>query len=230
MNIATQTFSVKSVPGGEIYINDKKVGVLDKNGEATFKDYPITKNIQLYVIYKNGKNSIKSETVTDMADEFGAFANSDYDDDDDYTDDASDDSTDDVTQKGDKYIWHGVIASDDAESLLGDVFNDADSNDDDFVGSAANKDFSDLKQEQSNWNDDDDISDWDTDVDIVSIVPASHDTCSLIYRVTYTFDHDDYTKKQVVEYRGAVIQRDGSDQKIQTIGKGTLISSKNYDD
>lgn len=97
MNIATQTFSVKSVPGGEIYINDKKVGVLDKNGAATFKDYPITKNIQLYVIYKNGKNSIKSETVTDMADEFGAFANSDYDDDDDYTDDASDNSTDDVT-------------------------------------------------------------------------------------------------------------------------------------
>ncbi|MBU3827575.1 MAG: zinc-ribbon domain-containing protein [Candidatus Lactobacillus pullistercoris] len=236
MNIETQTFSVKSVPGGQVYINDKKVGDLDKDGKATFESYPITKNMELYVTYNTGNKTIKSEIVRDMAESFGTFDNYDsgYDDDDDYNDDASDTSSDDVTKEDGEYVvqpkWKGVISTDDAESLLGDVFKDADDSDDDFVDGASNKDYSDLKQQQKSWDDNDDIDSWDTSVDVEAVYPEGDDSCSVIFKVTYKFDNGDSTKTQVMEFKGAEIQKDGSKQKIKTIGKGKMISSKDEDD
>ncbi|GAA3639046.1 hypothetical protein GCM10022297_16560 [Lactobacillus hamsteri] len=230
MDIATQTFSVKSVPNGVVYINDKKVGTLDSNGETTFKSYPITRNMELYVLYNNDGKNIKSENVTDLASSFGSFEGSGYDDDNYYSDDASDESSDDVTKTDDGYIvkpkWKGVISTNDAESLLGDVFRNADDNDDEFVDGATNKDYSDLKQQQKSWDDNDNIDSWDTDVDVEAIYPAGDNSCSVVFKVTYTFDNGDSTKKQVMEFKGGIIQKDGSDQKIKTIGKGKMLSSK----
>ena len=232
MDIATQTFSVKSVPNGVIYINDKKVGTLDSKGEATFKSYPITKNMELYVMYNNNGKSIKSEPVTDMASSFGAF-DDDYsnDDDDYYSDDASDDSSDDVTKSDGGYVvepkWKGLISTDDAKDLLDSAFDDPD--DSVFVDGSANKDYNEIKKMEDAWDNDDDIDDYDVDASVVSIYPASDKSCNIVFRITYTFDNGDNTKKQVMEYHGGIIQKDGDDQKIKTIGKGKMISSKTYD-
>ena len=49
MNIRTATFQVRSVPNGEIYINDHRVAKLSKTGQYMFKNYPIAKNMELYV-------------------------------------------------------------------------------------------------------------------------------------------------------------------------------------
>lgn len=232
MDIATQTFSVKSVPNGVIYINDKKVGTLDSKGEATFKSYPITKNMELYVMYNNNGKSIKSEPVTDMASSFGAF-DDDYsnDDDDYYSDEASDDSSDDVTKSDGGYVvepkWKGVISTDEAKDLLNDAFENLD--DSAFVDGSANKDYNDIKKMEDAWDNDDDIDDYDTDASVISIYPASNNSCSIVFRITYTFDNGDNTKKQVMEYHGGIIQKNGDDQKIKTIGNGKMISSKTYD-
>lgn len=236
MDIQTQTFSVKSVPNGVVYINDKKVGTLDSKGEISFKDYPITRNMELYVVYNNKGKSIQSETVTDMADAFGSFDDDDYDYDDDdedtdYNDDASDTYSDDVTKDDGNYVvepkWKGVIATDDATDLLNSAFEDPSS--DDFIDGSANSDYSDIKKMEKNWDNNDSIDSYDTDVDVESIYPASDNSCSIVFKVTYTFDNDDNTKTQVMEYTGGVIQKDGSDQKIKTIGKGKMISSKTED-
>lgn len=232
MDIATQTFSVKSVPNGVIYINDKKVGTLDSKGEATFKSYPITKNMELYVMYNNNGKSIKSEPVTDMASSFGAFDdNYSNDDDDYYSDDASDDSSDDVTKSDGGYVvepkWKGLISTDDAKDLLDSAFDDPD--DSVFVDGSANKDYNEIKKMEDAWDNDDDIDDYDVDASVVSIYPASDKSCNIVFRITYTFDNGDNTKKQVMEYHGGIIQKDGDDQKIKTIGKGKMISSKTYD-
>lgn len=235
LEIKTQTFNVKSVPGGDVYINDKKVGTLDENGEARFKSYPITRNMELYVVYHDGKKTMQSEAVTDMPTAFGTF-DDDYDSSDDgaYNDSASDDSTDDVTKNHGEYTvepkWKGVISTDDAKDLLGKVFENADDNDDAFIDGASNKDYSDLRQQQKGWDDDDDIDSWDTDVDIEAVYPNSDNSCTVIYRVTYTFNYDDSDKKQVMEFKGAVLQKDGSDEKVKTIGKGKIISSKESSD
>lgn len=226
MDIATQTFSVKSVPNGEVYINDKKVATLDENGDANFKSYPITKNMELYVLYNANGKKLRSETVNGIGSAFGLFSDDNYED---------SDAGEDITKNDDGYViephWKGLISKDEAKNLLSYAFSSVD--EDDFVDRSANKDYSDLKQQQKSWNDDDDIDDWDTDVDVEAVYPASDNSCTVIYKVNYSFDNGDSTKKQVMEFKGAVIQTDGDDSdnaKIKTIGKGKLISSKDFDD
>ncbi len=226
MDIETQTFSVKSVPNGEVYINDKKVGTLDNNGEITFKSYPITPNMALYVLY----NGTKSELVTDMSDSFGDFT-SEGDENDDYTDDASNETSADVTKQDGSYVvtpkWKGLISKDDANDLLSDAYEDP--NDDKFVNGSDNKWYGQIKQQNDRWDKSDEINSYDTDVSIESIYPAKGNQSKVNYKVTYTLNYDDYTKKQIVEYTGGILQKDGDDYLIKTIGDGKLISSHNED-
>lgn len=226
MDIKTQTFKVKSVPKGEVYINDKKVGTLDKDGEITFKSYPITRNMELYVLY----NGIKSEIVNDMASSFDDFTD-ESDEDDYYSDDASDQESDDVTQENGTYVvqpkWKGLISKDDAKSLLDDNYHDPD--DDSFVNGSANKWYGQIKQQNDRWDKDDSMDSYDTDVTIESIYPDKGNQSKVNYRVNYTFEYDDRTKKQVVEYTGGTLKKDGDDYLINTIGDGKLISSRDED-
>lgn len=226
MDIKTQTFKVKSVPKGEVYINDKKVGTLDKDGEITFKSYPITRNMELYVLY----NGIKSEIVNDMASSFDDFTD-ESDEDDYYSDDASDQESDDVTQENGTYVvqpkWKGLISKDDAKSLLDDNYHDPD--DDSFVNGSANKWYGQIKQQNDRWDKDDSMDSYDTDVTIESIYPDKGNQSKVNYRVNYTFEYDDHTKKQIVEYTGGTLKKDGDDYLINTIGDGKLISSRDED-
>lgn len=227
MDIKTETFKVKSVPNGVVYINNKKVGTLDKDGEITFKSYPITRNMELYVLY----NGTKSELVTDMADSFGDFADESYEDE-DYSDDASDDNSADVSQQDGTYVvqpkWKGLISKDDAESLLDDNFHDPD--DDSFVNGSDNKWYGQIKQQNDSWDKDDSMDSYDTEAKVESVYPDKSKQSKVNYRVTYTFNYDDHTKKQIVEYTGGILQKDGDNYLIKTIGDGKLISSHDEDD
>lgn len=55
------------------------------------------------------------------------------------------------------------------------------------------------------------------------------ETSKVDYKVTYKFDHDDYTNTQVMEYKGATVKKDGDKYKIDYLGNGKLISSKKTD-
>ena len=66
LNISTETFTVKSVLNGMVYIDGQNAGSLDDSGVLTLKDYPVTKNMSLYVAYQNGDNVVQSSPVTDL--------------------------------------------------------------------------------------------------------------------------------------------------------------------
>src|SRR5699024_3986708 len=140
-----------------------------------FKSYPITRNMELYVLYNKDGQNVKSEVVTDMADAFGSFVD-ESDDDDDYTDDASDERSDDVTKDDGVYVvqskWKGLISEDDAKSLLDDNYSDSD--EDDFVNGSANKWYGQIKQQNDRWSDSDSINSYNSEVTIESVYPSKN--------------------------------------------------------
>ena len=211
MNIKTVNFMIKSIPSATIYINDKKVGNLDKRGTKVFKDYPVTDDMKIYVVTKVDGKSIKSESV-------------DYDDM-GFEDD--DDSSSNVI----KPEWPGLISKDDAEELLENDFTSPD--EDDFVGGAENKGYQELHSQDSGFDNDDDINDYNMECSVVSITPAPNNCSSVTYKITYTFEHDDFEHKQVMLYTGGLFKETGdsddSSQKIKSIGNGKIISDKKYD-
>ncbi|MBC6371075.1 zinc-ribbon domain-containing protein [Lactobacillus kullabergensis] len=211
MNIKTVNFMIKSIPSATIYINDKKVGKLDKRGAKVFKDYPVTDDMKIYVVTKVDGKSIKSESV-------------DYDDM-GFEDD--DDSSSNVI----KPEWPGLISKDDAEELLENDFTSPD--EDDFVGGAENKGYQELHSQDSGFDNDDDINDYNMECSVVSITPAPNNCSSVTYKITYTFEHDDFEHKQVMLYTGGLFKQTGdsddSSQKIKSIGNGKIISDKKYD-
>ena len=211
MNIKTVNFMIKSIPSATIYINDKKVGNLDKRGTKVFKDYPVTDDMKIYVVTKVDGKSIKSESV-------------DYDDM-GFEDD--DDSSSNVI----KPEWPGLISKDDAEELLENDFTSPD--EDDFVGGAENKGYQELHSQNSGFDKDDDINEYNMECSVVSITPAPNNCSSVTYKITYTFEHDDFEHKQVMLYTGGLFKQTGdsddSSQKIKSIGNGKIISDKKYD-
>lgn len=227
MSIETRTFTVKGLAGSSVYINDNKVGTLDKNGEEKFDNYPITKEMSLYITTTVNKKPLQSVTVHNLGE---ALADSEDDDDYDYDDKYS---SDEVKQddNGDYIVtptWRNVISNDDAQSLFQSVFDDLDS--DDFIGGSSNSSYADIKKMQKGFDNDDDVYGVDYDVDIETISPAGGKTSYVTYKVTYKFDMEDYTKTQVMEYPDATVQKDGDDYMVNFIGKGRLISTKKSDD
>lgn len=210
MNIKTVNFTVKSSPGADVYINEKKVGTLNKSGEKAFKEYPATDDMKIYVMMKVDGKAIKSKVI-------------DYDD---LGFDDDDDSSSNIV----KPEWPGLISEDDAESILEDNFEDPD--EDAFVGGAENKGYQELHEQIGNFNDNDEIISYDMDCSIVSISPAPDNSSNVVYKITYTFEHDDYEHKQVMLYSGCVFHQNGdgddASQKIKSIGNGKIISDKKY--
>lgn len=211
MNIKTVNFMIKSIPSATIYINDKKVGNLDKRGAKVFKDYPVTDDMKIYVVTKVDGKSIKSESVD--------YDNMGFEDD--------DDSSSNVI----KPEWPGLISKDDAEELLENDFTSPD--EDDFVGGAENKGYQELHSQNSGFDKDDDINEYNMECSVVSITPAPNNCSSVTYKITYTFEHDDFEHKQVMLYTGGLFKQTGdsddSSQKIKSIGNGKIISDKKYD-
>lgn len=239
MNIRTDTFTVKSVPNGLVYINDKKVGTLDSKGNLKLKDYPITKNMNLYVTTTYNKKQLKSEQVANLgsalknADERSDESDDSHIGDIDDNDDETEDESDIVYTDGGNYIvspeWRGLISDSDAKNLLESVFKDNDSST--FVNGSDNSDYKDIKKLHSDW-DSQDVDLTDFSVEIESITPAGDNYSAVNFKAKFEFQGDDFSKDQTMEYTGALLYNKDDDtdkQKIKSIGKGKMLSSKKHD-
>lgn len=235
MDIETKTFTVKSVPNGIVYINGEKEGTLNSKGELTLKSYPFFNKLKLYVSYNTGKNTIKSETISDLGSEIDN-ADEEYDDSEDsnsdYNDLASDDSSSTVTANEDgTYLvvpkWKGMVSTDDAKTIFEDAYNDPDS--DDFVGGSSNDGYKQIKQENNNWDNSDKILSYDQKAKVLAVYPLSDTECQVVYRIDYTFEHEDDTHEQVFEYNGVIKVDDDDNYYIESLGSAKKISDTTTD-
>lgn len=218
LNIRTANFTVDSVPGATVYINDHRAGKLNGSGQLEFKNYPITDNIKLYVLAKLSGQEVQSKTVSDLSAALPGGDNEPID-------------TSDVHHRGRRYVvipkWKGLIGKNDAQNLIESAFKDV--SEDAFTNGSHNSDYQQIKQMEDNWNNDYDINGYDIDVSGISIMPAANSESSIVFRVTYTFHQDDSDHKQVMEYHGGLIQKSGNDYKFKTVGKGKVVSDKHID-
>jgi len=211
MGIRTENFTVKSTPGAILYLNDQKAGTLNKKGQLTFKDYPVTDKLKIYVKAKVGNNTIKSQEMN--------YGDVQYDD--------ANDSHKTIEPK-----WDGLIAKEDAQEILEDNFKDPD--EDAFVNGAENKSYQELRKMDKGYDEDDDIDSYDMSCSVISVSPAPNKSSNIVYKITFTFEVGDTERKQVLLYKGASFRSSGSDnednesQKIKSIGTGKIVSDKKY--
>ncbi|WEV43512.1 zinc-ribbon domain-containing protein [Lactobacillus sp. ESL0684] len=223
LNIKTATFTIKSLPGAKVYLNDHQVGKL-ANGSKTFKDYPITNNMEVYVTTNVGNEVLRSKVITDLPSAVAAQ------DDDDFSDDIDFDDGRIILYPQ----WKGLIDKDEAEDALEAAFNGPDSSN--FIGGSDNSSYQELHKMLRGFDHNDSTDYYDIDCDVVAINPAPNNSSSVTYKVTYDFEKsngDEHT--QVMLYKNGLFQLDGNEQKIKSIGGGTIIrdttdDSNEYDD
>ncbi|MFR0613327.1 zinc-ribbon domain-containing protein [Lactobacillus porci] len=222
LNITTGSFTVSSVPNGEVYINDKKVADLDDKGQASFKDYQITSGMSLYV-KKSGIG--KSDTIHNFDQYVKAPADQENDSDDDYdfSDDSDDDSSDQIKAVNGSWVltpsWPGLASSEDAEDLLQDIWDDNDS--EDWVNGSSNTGYLSIKKLHDNWDDSDSVASYNEVVNVLSTSPAGSGKTYVNYKVThnlsYTGDKDDTSVTDT--YQNGIISQDSDgDYVLEKLG------------
>ena len=218
LNITTGSFTVSSVPNGEVYINDKKVADLDDKGQASFKDYQITSGMSLYV-KKSGIG--KSDTIYNF-DQYVTDPADQANDDDDY-DFSDDDSSDQIKSVNGNWVltpsWPGLASSDDAEDLLQEIWDDNDSKD--WVNGSSNTGYLSIKKLHDNWDDSDSVANYSEDVSVLSTSPAGNGKTYVNYKVThnlsYTDDKDDTSVTDT--YQNGIISQDSDgDYVLEKLG------------
>ncbi|GHN35685.1 zinc-ribbon domain-containing protein [Lactobacillus delbrueckii] len=220
LNITTGSFTVSSVPNGEVYINDKKVADLDDKGQASFKDYQITSGMSLYV-KKSGIG--KSDTIHNF-DQY-VTAPADQGNDSDQENDSDDDSqsSDQIKAVNGRWVltpsWPGLASSEDAEDLLQDIWDDNDS--EDWVNGSSNTGYLSIKKLHDNWDDSDSVSDYNEVVKVLSTSPAGGGKTYVNYTVThklsYTGDKDD-TSVTDTYHKGIISQDSDGDYLLEKLG------------
>lgn len=211
MTITTETFKVKSIAGATVLFDGKNVGKLNGDGELEFKDYPITKGLELQVKANvNGKNvTSKKMNVYDQIEDDNKTLSPQF---------------------------AGVISQSDAQSLLSDAFDQntatSDQGADLYHNQESNSDFKEVKDMFDGFNKDDNNSSYTTDVTVKSILPSGNGKSDVVYDVKYLFNRSDGSQWiQLMEYSGCVIEKnpdyeetnEGQPYIIDTIGKGKMI-------
>lgn len=231
LNISTETFTVKSVPNGVVYLDGQNAGSLDDSGILTLKDYPVTKNMSLYVAYQNGDNVVQSSPVTDLGSAFAEASEGYSASDTDYSELASYDSSEIVTTQDDGYLiqpkWTGLVGKSVAESLFDMNYNDPDP--DSFVGGSSNSGYQQIKSENNRWDESDKILSYSQTATVSAVYPLSDTESQVIYRIDYTFVHESDVHEQIFEYSG-VVEKSGSEYLIQSLGGARKISDTTTDD
>ena len=179
-----------------IYINGKKVGKLDSDGEKKFTNYPITNGLKLYLTTDVNGKEIKSKQV----------------------------SVEDKINQGVHTItpgYKGLVSKDEAESSLSTVFSGlrygaSSSTADHFIDGENNDSYNELVDFFKT------IEDHLEDVDVVkinSITPLGNNKAEVSYSVKYSFENDDQRKVQQFTYNGAQIEKEDGEYKVKSIGK-----------
>lgn len=212
LNIKTATLEIHSLPNSVVYINNKKIGTLDNKGRLQLKEYPITESMNLFVRNEVNGKTIQSEKIKDLSQELDYAGN----------------NTDIVSYKDGQYViepeWKGLVSKDEAESILDSAFDSPD--EDQFVDGAGNDSYQEMKKMIDSYKDQDDITNIESKVNVPSIVPYSNNLSKIRYTVTWTFEHDDYKRFQVMRYTDALLTQDDSATKIKYIGTGKLVKDR----
>lgn len=213
LNITTGSFTVSSVPNGEVYINDKKVADLDDKGQASFKDYQITSGMSLYV-KKSGIG--KSDTIHN----FDQYVTTPADQENDSDDDSS---SDQIKAVNGSWVltpsWPGLVSSEDAEDLLQDIWDDNDS--EDWVNGSSNTGYLSIKKLHDNWDDSESVANYNEVVSVLSTSPAGNGKTYVNYTVTHKLSYtgDKHDTSVTDTYQNGIISQDSDgDYVLEKLG------------
>ena len=215
MPLKTIKFTVKAGPNSDIYINDKKVGTSNSDGDYKVSDMPFSSAIYIYgVMHSDGK------TVTS----------------DKYHLSESDDGQE-VSLN-----YPGAVDKDDAANLISDFSNDLssavnDNNDFDpsdyFVDGSNNSDAQDFitwAKQQADQINDNKFNSVSIDSSVDSVVPAGdHSVVTGTFKYTFDVsddDGDDHNHIQIFKFT-ANMKKEDSSLKLQTLKSEGKI--KDYD-
>lgn len=226
MNIATKTFTVASVPDGKVYINDKFAGQLDKKGELKFNEYPIAKNMTLYVTTSYKGKKLKSIEVSDMGIAFNVAVEKSSDLYNITKIRIGENNSKAVYKNHGKYYvtpqWEGMPTKKEAEIATRIALTDPEK--DDFVGGSSNPDYAKAKKiYKSLTGNGTYIS--DSSVKINSLLPAGKDYATVDYEIHIELNNafkDIKKDKIVLKFRDALVreaENEGEAPKVKTIGK-----------
>lgn len=233
MNIKTATFQVRSVPNGIIYVNDRKAAKLNKYGNYTFKDYPITKRMEIYIQGTADGKKIKSETVTDLSRSISSEFSDSEDDVTDYDSTGAPyqgNSEKDVYQdeEGDYIvnpIWPGLIKAGDAARMLYNNFKEP--NVEAFENGKDNADYKKIDKQIKAWKKKKNLKKYSVKVRVISVLPSARNYSNVNYEVTFIRKFKDKSKKkEKLSYQNAIFHEVDGQQEIQTLGKCKLIKTK----
>lgn len=233
MNIKTATFQLRSVPNGIIYVNDRKAAKLNKYGNYTFKDYPITKRMEIYIQGTADGKKIKSETVTDLSQSISSEFSDSEDDVTDYDSTGAPyqgNSEKDVYQdeEGDYIvnpIWPGLIKAGDAARMLYNNFKEPDV--EAFENGKDNSDYKKVDKQIKAWKKKKNLKKYSVKVRVISVLPGARNYSNVNYEVTFIRKFKDKSKKkEKLSYQNAIFHEVDGQQEIQTLGKCKLIKTK----
>lgn len=222
MNIKTGTFQIRSVPNGVVYINDKKVKQLGQNGQATFKNYPLAKHMELYITTKYKGKTVRSETVKDLSTSISSeFSNSDdnvndYGETADYAGNEQKDVYQDV--EGDYIvnpIWTGLIDKEEAGHLLYSAYLKPNKNN--FVDGKNNTSYQKLIKTVKKFKKN--KKDIHLTVRIMQILPAGKNYSQVDYQLVYKYQEKGKKHTETVNYRDALFHNMKEVQKIKSLGQ-----------
>ena len=219
MTIKTGSFQVRSVPNGVVYINDKKAKTLNKYGQTSFNNYPLAKNMELYVQAKYDGKTIRSETVKDLSSsisiDLGASDDevTDYGRPEFYAGNKEKDVYQDV--EGDYVVnplWTGLIKENQAGHILyneylkpsKDVFEQE-------------KDYKSLKKWVDNFKKN--KKKLKLEVKIKNIMPAGDYYSEVSYELRYKWKDGSNKKEKNLKFDKAIFHEVQGKQLIQTLGK-----------
>ncbi|MFT9457908.1 MAG: zinc ribbon domain-containing protein [Liquorilactobacillus hordei] len=204
LNLRIATFTISGSKGSTVYLNNKKVGVLNNSGKLKFKDYPISNNLSAYLTLQVSGKTVKSKTVNVSNKLAYGYQN--------------------ISPS-----FEGVVSKSDAEELLGNAFSGTEYGTEDsataelFVGQESNSSYNDLLKFFDSFKTNDNIETYNSEISkINSVTPSGKNKAIVSYSVKYTFttsgDSGDSTKVQQFTYPNAEIVKQNGEYKIQTIG------------
>lgn len=205
LDININTFNIKSVPNAEVYVNNKKVGNLDKNGNYTLKNYPIHKNTKLYLKANLNGKMTQSESVK-------LYSHS--------------------TKVSP--LFPGMLNKKDSEHLLKNVFvdNDGDPDNhkdiaDNFDQGGNNGDFKNLMNQNKGFSNNDSLTGYKYSVSVDDVLPNGDGKTKVDYTLTVTQYYNDGGKEVQVYKSMAIVGNENNKNVIFSLGKPNMVSQHN---
>lgn len=221
MLLRTATFQIRSVPSGTVYLNDRPVKKLDHAGQALFKNYPLTKHMELYVKTSYHGHVLRSYTIKDLASsidpKFSASDDNtgDYGESEKYTGNQAKDVYQDI--EGDYIVnplWPGLITAKKAVQIL--TANFAKPQAASFVGGKNNAAYQTLKKQSRLWRKG--KQHLRIRAEVKTVLPAGRNCSLLSYQIVLTYRQRGRRKHKIFAYRSGLFHLVKGRQLLKKIG------------